>query len=173
MILQEVCMDDERRIDVFWCVIYLLNMIFSVKLERMFYFQGFEGILEWNSGDFWWCKKWWNAWFWWVLSKWVSNSKWGLRCGNIRYALPGFRLLALKCKLRPLMVWKYTIIVQYYGIFLSCQVKILYTCECPACYSVKQKYLTRFRVRLREYRIFLFTITKQKVTLIINITPTK
>ena len=82
------------------------------------YFIRVWGCFWWDSGDFWWCWKWWNAWFWWVLSKSVSNSKWGSRCGNIRYAVPGFRLFALKCKLRPLMVWKYTIIVQYYGMFL-------------------------------------------------------
>ena len=29
---------------------------------------------------------------------------------------------------------KYTIIVQYYGMFLSCQVKMLYTCNDPAWY---------------------------------------
>ena len=34
------------------------------------------GILGWNSDDFWWCEKWWNAWFFNVLSKWVS--KWCL-----------------------------------------------------------------------------------------------
>ena len=28
----------------------------------------------WDSGDFWWCEKWWNAWFFNVLSK--SLSKW-------------------------------------------------------------------------------------------------
>ena len=103
----------------------------------------------WNSGDFWWCEKWWNAWFWWVLSKWVSNSKWGSRCGNIRYAVPGFRLPTLKCKPRP-----HHGIKSYYNstvllYVFDCQVKLLYTCNSPDCYSVKVKHLTRFRVRLR------------------------
>ena len=35
---------------------------------------------------------------------------------------------------------------------LSCQVKMLYTCNDPDCYSVKWKHLTRFDVRLRCYR---------------------
>ena len=58
----------------------------------------FEGIFD----DFWRC---WNGekhWFFKVLSNSVSNSKWGSRCGNIRYALPGNRTFVLKCKLSPL-----------------------------------------------------------------------
>ena len=31
------------------------------------------------------------------------TRKWGFRRENIRYALPGFRLPALKCKPRPLL----------------------------------------------------------------------
>ena len=124
----------------FWCVISLLYMVFSVEFDRMLIFQGFEGILEWNSGDFWWCKKWWNAWFWWVLSKWVSNSKWGSRCGNIRYAVPGFRLLVLKCKLCPLMALKYTIIVQYYIMFFIVSSKntlhLRYASDLFYCYNL-------------------------------------
>ena len=45
------------------------------------------------------------------------TRKWGFRRENNRYALPGFRLPVLKCKIRPLMTWKHTTIVQYYGIF--------------------------------------------------------
>ena len=57
----------------------------------------------------------------WVEFVWNASKTLILQgvCGLNRYAVPGFRLLALKCKLRPLMVWKYTIIVQYYGIFLA------------------------------------------------------
>ena len=46
-------------------------------------------------------------------------------CGLKRYAVPGFRLLALKCKLSPIITRKHTIIVQY---IVDCQVKLRYTC---------------------------------------------
>ena len=145
----------------FMCYFIIRYLIFGWVRENVLFIRVW-GDFWWNSVDFWWCWKWWNAWFFKVLSKSISNSKWGSRCGNIRYAVLGFRLLALKCKLRPLMVWKYTIIVQYYSIFLSCQVKMLYTCNDPVWYSVKWKYLTCFGVRLRCYWIILFTIAKQK-----------
>ena len=53
-------------------------------------------------------------------------------------------------------------------MFLACQVKILYTCDSPACYIVKQKYLTRFRVRLRCYRK-LSTFYPQFIHIVIHI----
>ena len=72
----------------------------------------------------------------WVEFGWNASKTLILQgvCGLKRYALPGFRLPVLKCKLRPLMAWKHTIIVQYYGIFFYCQVKLLYTCNSPAWY---------------------------------------
>ena len=80
------------------------------------------------------------------------TRKWGFRCGNIRYAVPGFRLSVLKCKPRPHHGIKsyYNSTVLWY--ILWCQVKMLYTCNDPVCYPVKVKYLTRFGVRLRCYR---------------------
>ena len=59
------------------------------------------------------------------------TRKWVFMHGNNRYALFGNRTFVLKCKPRPFWTEKDTIIVQYYGIFLSCQVKMLYTCNSP------------------------------------------
>ena len=82
---------------------------YFIRVERCF-----EGIFD----DFWRC---WNGekhWFFKVLSNSVSNSKWGLRRENIRYAVPGNRTFVLKCKHSPSCVGymrtdvlKYTIIV--------------------------------------------------------------
>ena len=62
-------------------------------------------------------------WFFKVLSNSVSNSKWGSRHENIRCAVPDNRTLVLKCKptgdICRTNVLKYTIIVQYYSIFLT------------------------------------------------------
>ena len=83
------------------------------------YFIRAERCFECIFDDFWWCWKWWKCWFFKVLPNSVSNSKLGFRRGNIRCALSGNRTFVLKCKLCPLMVWKHTIIVQYYSIFLA------------------------------------------------------
>ena len=84
---------------------------YFIRVERYF-----EDIFD----DFWWC---WNDGKHWkinVLSNSVSNSKWGFRRGNIRYALSGNRTFVLKCKPRPPPCpEKYTIIVQYYSVFLT------------------------------------------------------
>ena len=90
----------------------------------------------------------------WVEFGWNASKTLILQgvCGLKRYALPGFRLSVLKCKLRPLMVWKDTIIVQYYSVFLLdplSELLQLIRCDSPVRYPVKQKYLTRFDVRLR------------------------
>ena len=50
---------------------------------------------------------------------------------------------------------------------LSCQVKMLYTCNDPDCYSVKWKHLTRFDVRLRCYRK-LSTSYQQLIHIVIH-----
>ena len=65
---------------------------YFIRAERYF-----EGIFD----DFWRC---WNGekhWFFKVLPNSVSNSKWGSRRENIRYAAPGNRTLVLKCKHTP------------------------------------------------------------------------
>ena len=65
------------------------------------------------------------------------TRKWGSRRENIRYALSGNRTLVLKCKLCPYLyrtnILKHIIIVQYYSMFLSCQVKCFTACIDPAC----------------------------------------
>ena len=139
---------------VLMCYLFIKYMIFGwVRLKP--YFIRAERYFEDIFDDFWWCWKWWKRWFFKVLPNSVSNSKWGFRCGNIRYALSGNRTFVLKCKLCPLMVWKHTIIVQYYSVFLADPLSgllQLIRCNSPVYYPVKQKYLTRFDVRLRWYR---------------------
>ena len=87
---------------VLMCYFIIKYMVFGwIRLKPYF-------IMVWGDfrliiGDLWWC---WNGekhWFFKVLSNSVSNSKCGLRRGWNRYAVPGFRLPALKCKLRPLL----------------------------------------------------------------------
>ena len=87
---------------VLMCYFFIKYMVFGwVRLKP--YFIRAERCFWWDSGDFWWCENGWKHWFLGILSKWVSNSKWGSRCGNNRYALSGNRIFVLKCKLRPLL----------------------------------------------------------------------
>ena len=87
---------------VLMCYFFIKYMVFGwVRLK--YWFIRAERCFWWDSGDFWWCENGWKHWFFKVLSKWVSNSKWGLRHGNIRYALFGNRQSVLKCKPRPLL----------------------------------------------------------------------
>ena len=85
------------------------------------YFIRAERYFEDIFNDFWRYRKWWKCWFFKVLPNSVSNSKWGSRCGWKRYAPFGNRTLVLKCKptgdAYRTNVLKYTIIVQYYGMF--------------------------------------------------------
>ena len=101
---------------------------YFIRAERYF------GVIY---GDFW-CD--WDGekhWFFKVLSNSVSNSKWGSRNRNIRYAVPGFRLSVLKCKPRPHHGMKiyYNSTVLWY--VFDCQVIMLYTCFRPVVWSVK------------------------------------
>ena len=93
-----------------WCGCFVLNNLYwffedfdQVRLKP--YFIRAERCFEGIFNDFWRYRKWWKCWFFKVLSKWVSNSKWGSRHENIRYALSGNRTFVLKCKPRPL-VWR-------------------------------------------------------------------
>ena len=116
-----------------------------------------ERYFWWDSGDFWCCENGWKHWFLGILSNSVSNSKWGLRRGNIRYSLSGNRTFVLKCKLSPLPGVKtyYNSTVLWYVLW--CQVKMLYTFFRPDVWSVKWKYLTCFRVYF-DVRILLSTV---------------
>ena len=72
-------------------------------------------------------------------------------CGLNRYAVPGNRLSVLKCKLRPHHGIKYTTIVQYYYMFLLCQVKMLYTLQWSSlllyCYYISYCDISRLDIR--------------------------
>lgn len=103
-----------------WFVL-IFRRFWSSSIEALF-FKGWE--VFWRC--FWWfltMLKWRKHWFFKVLSNSVSNSKWGLRRGKNRYAVPGNRTLVLKCKHTPhpyrTNVLKYIIIVQYYSMFLT------------------------------------------------------
>ena len=67
---------------------------YFIRVERCF-----ESIFD----DFWRYWNWWKCWFFKVLSNSIPNSKWGLRHGWNRCAVPGNRTLVLKCKPRPLL----------------------------------------------------------------------
>ena len=97
--------------------------MFSVEFDLSLIFQWFEGILEGYFDDFSVMRMGKNGVKWAFCRTHYRTRKWGFRRENIRYALPGFRLPALKCKLRPLMIWKYTIIVQYYSVFYRVKLK--------------------------------------------------
>ena len=91
-----------------WAVNRLILMCYFIIIYGIFgrvrlkpYFIRAERYFEDIFDDFWWCWKWWKRWFFKVLPNSVSNSKWWSRRGNIRYAVPGFRLPILKCKPRP------------------------------------------------------------------------
>ena len=77
-------------------------MVFSVEFDRMLYFQGFDGILGWIVVIFDGVKSGEMLDFSMFCRSHYRTRKWGFRRGNNRYAVPGFRLLTLKCKLRPL-----------------------------------------------------------------------
>ena len=125
---------------VLMCYFFIKYMVFGwVRLKP--YFIRAERYFWWDSGDFWWCENGWNAWFLGVLSN--SLSKWcfELDLGEMsrkrlfykesvdRTDVPVY--LANKCSKNvnyaPILALKHTIIVQYYCMFLLCQVKILYT----------------------------------------------
>ena len=73
-----------------------------IKFDRILIFQGFERILEGDIDDFINVKSGKNVDFSMFCRTHYRTQKWGFRRGNNRYALPGFRLLVLKCKLSPL-----------------------------------------------------------------------
>ena len=53
---------------VLMCCFFIIYGIFDwVRLKP--YFIRVWWDFWWDSGDFWWCEKWWNAWFFNVLSK--------------------------------------------------------------------------------------------------------
>ena len=115
-----------------WLLFWIINRNFLkilIKFDRILIFQGFERILEGYFDDFSVMRMGKNSVKWTFCRTHYRTRKWGFRRENIRYAVPGFRLLALKCKLRPLMVWKYTIIVQYYCIFwlISCSWSVVWS----------------------------------------------
>ena len=90
-----------------WSGCFVLNILYEffedfdwvrfkpyfIRAERCFWVE---------LGDFWCGGNGEKHWFFKVLSNSVSNSKWGLRCGWNRCAVPGFRWSVLKCKPRPL-----------------------------------------------------------------------
>ena len=149
-----------------WCVVnrcvlmcYLLIKygVFGWVREKL-YFSRCWWDFRVDSGDFWWCEKWWNAWFFNVLSKWVSNSKWWKTCGNIRYALSSNRTFVQKCKLRPHHGVKHTIIVQYYSIFLLNR--------CLICYSWSVtliNYMHKYFSTLKRYSIKVVRFWHRKI----------
>ena len=69
----------------------------------MLYFQGFKGILGGIVVIFDGVKSGEMLDFSMFCRTHYRTRKWGFRRENIRYAIPGSRLFALKCKLRPLM----------------------------------------------------------------------
>ena len=105
---------------VLMCYFFIKYDVFGWVREKPYFIRA-ERYFEAIFNDFWRYRKWWKCWFFKVLPNSVSNSKWGFRRGNNRYAVPGNRTIVLKCKLRPLpgMTWKDIIIVQYYCIFLG------------------------------------------------------
>ena len=76
-------------------------MVFSVKFDRMLIFQWFDGIFGWIVVIFDGVKSGEMLDFSGFYRSGYRTQKWGSRCGNIRYAVPGFRLPTLKCKPRP------------------------------------------------------------------------
>ena len=78
-------------------------MVFLVEFEISFIFQGFDGIFGGilvifsvvGSGG--------NGVKWAFCRSEYRTRKWGFRRENNRYALPGFRLPVLKCKLCPII----------------------------------------------------------------------
>ena len=113
-----------------WLLFWIINRNFLkilIKFDRIIIFQGFERILEGYFDDFSVMRMGKNGVKWAFCRTHYRTRKWGFRRENIRYAVLGNRLLALKCKLRPLMVWKDTIIVQYYNMF--------WLIRCLICYS--------------------------------------
>ena len=121
-------------------------MRFLVEFEKRLYFQGFEGIFGVRVVIFDIVKRGENVDFSMFCRTHYRTRKWWFRCGNIRYALSGNRQSVLKCKLCPLWTEKDTIIVQYYYIFLSCQVKILYTLRWSSLSYCKVKILDNVSV---------------------------
>ena len=78
-------------------------MVFSVEFDKSFVFQGFDDIFGGivvifdgvESGEM--------LDFSMFCRTHYRTRKWGFRRGNNRYAVPGIRLPALKCKPRPLL----------------------------------------------------------------------
>ena len=89
--------------DSLWDVVLLLNMEFLVEFDLSLIFQWLEGILEGYFDDFSVIRMGKNGVKWAFCRTHYRTRKWGFRRENIRYAVPGFRLLALKCKPRPLL----------------------------------------------------------------------
>ena len=120
-----------------WLLFWIINRNFLkilIKFDRILVFQGFERILEGYFDDFSVMRMGKNDVKWAFCRTHYRTRKWQSTCGWKRYALPGFRLFALKCKPRPLMVWKHTIIVQYYSVFYGVKWKCFTLEIVPACY---------------------------------------
>ena len=102
-------------------------MVFLGEFERSFIFQGFEGVFGGivvifgvvGSGE--------NGVKWSFCRTHYRTRKWGFRRENNRYAIPDFRMLALKCKPRPLSGVKiyYNSTVLLYVFCLSSQLSYI------------------------------------------------
>ena len=96
-------------------------MVFLVEFDKVLYFRCFEGILGGmlmifgvvGMGE--------NGVKWSFCRTHYRTRKWGFRRENIRYAIPGSRLFALKCKLRPYYFMKtyYNSTVLWYVFIMS------------------------------------------------------
>ena len=90
-----------KRFFGYFMKIFWENFVIFDQVRLKPYFSRAERRFLVELGDFW-CggkgRKWRKMG---VLSNSVSNSKWGLRRGNIRYAVPGNRTFVLKCKPTP------------------------------------------------------------------------
>ena len=140
---------------MFWCVISLLNIMFSVEFDRMLIFQGFEDIFCVITVIFGVVKSDKMLDFSMFCRTHYRTRKWWFRCGNNRCAIPGNRLSALKCKPRPLMTWKHTIIVQYYYMFYGVKWNTLHLQYASLLYISKCDISSLDIVRLFWLKIFL------------------
>ena len=109
----------------------------------MLIFQGFERILEGYFDDFSVTRMGKNGVKQTFCRTHYRTRKWRIRCENIRYALSGFRLLVLKCKLPPYYIKTYynSTVLQYLFVVSS---KILYTCNISSLLFCQCKILYTF-----------------------------
>ena len=121
-------------------------MVFLVEFERSFIFQGFDGVFcgivvifgvvgMGENGVKWaFCRSWYRSGVLWFglgeMSRKCRFYKEFVETSDVPVYLANKRS---KNVIYPRQyrtnVLKYTIIVQYYGMFLSCQVKMLYTLQ--------------------------------------------